>query len=349
MSNRDPLLEPTPPSAAAAANPETTRPVKLCLVIVFNHHFDANLPKLDWLYRGQFEHIRYLMPFYRGDRPDVIAVHHSSFQFQGFFTEAWKRLQTEGFTHYLFSADDLVINPRLNDKNFLASLRIGWDDGYFKDLTSLADRSLGWFPTASALVAAGGKSGVNWPQELPSIEDATANLQAKGFPPRRLGWHNFRGGIRMKGLFQFLFYLVLRLLKRRRDGHTDVLGLPYPLLSGNADLMLAPASAMEKFTFYCSVFAAMGVFVEVAAPTALVLACPRVVCEADNGGWVPRDYFLGLSGPEECEEFYRQQDYDLGKLLSAFDARTLCLHPIKLSQWHYPDDGKGAAKIAPAT
>ena len=332
----DTLSEPTPPASRLELAPSAAASVKLCLVVLFNHRYESNLPKLDWLYRDRFEHVRYLMPFYRGDRSDVIPVYYSSFQFQGFFMEAWKRLRDEGFTHFVFVADDMVLNPSLNDKNFLSALRINPRHGYFKNITSLADRSLNWFPTASGLVAVAGTNGVNWQQELPSSEIAQANLDAKGYPSRRLGWHNFHQGPRAKGFFQFLFFLVMRVLKRRRDPKIDLLGLPYPLVSGNADLMMIPAEWMDKFCFYCSVFAAMGLFVEIAAPTALVLACPHVTCEPDTGGWVARDYFLGLAGPEEVEGFYRQHDYDLEKLLAGFEDRTLCLHPIKLSRWRYP-------------
>ena len=341
MPDFDPMLQPTPPAPRPVPGGVSAdaAPVKLCLLVLFNHRFEANLPKLDWLYRPRFEHIRYLMPFYRGERADVIPVHDSSFHFQGFFVEVWKRLRSEGFTHYLVCADDMVLNPSLNDQNILEVLRIGPNDGYIKHLTPLADRLLNWSHFASSLVAFASKNGVNWQRELPSPEEATANLQAKGFSFRRLGWHNLRGGILAKGFFQIAFYLVLRLLQRRRDGKTEVLGLPYPVLSGNADIMVIPAAHLEKFSFYGTVLASMGVFVEVAAPTALALACPHVVQEGDLGGWVAHDWWLGRSSPEGCEAFCREHDYDLEKLLGSFDPKTLLLHPIKLSLWKYSAPG----------
>lgn len=349
MPSLDPLLEPTPPAdfAVPAAAPATAAaPVKLCLLLLFNHRFDANLPKLDRLYRDRFEHIRYLVPFYRGDRPDVIPVFHSSYQFQGFFEKAWEHLRNEGFTHFLVCADDMVLNPALTSRNLLEKIPLGINEGYIKDLDSLADRSLAWFPTASALVAVAGTNGVHWQKELPSDEAAAANLRAKGFPPRRLGWQQFRGRLRMKGVFQFFFYLVLRLLKRRREAGTDPLGLPYPLLAGNADIMVIPAACMEKFSFYCAVFAAMGVFVEVAAPTALVLACPRVKVLKDLR-WTTRDYYLGCAGPKEYDAYCQGYDYDLAKLLAGFEENVLLLHPIKLSQWRFPGEASsGEARTA---
>ena len=336
MASLDPLLQPTPPApkTGGAAPAGSGAPVKICLLVVFNHRFDANLPKLDWMYRPRYEHVRYLVPFYRGDRPDVIPVYYSSFQFHGFFMEAWKRLKDEGFTHYLVCADDMVLNPRFNDKNILEVLGIGTDSGYIKELLPLDHRELEWSATASALVAVAGKNGTNWEGELPPAAVAEENLRAKGIKLGKFGLHNLRRGIHFKGFFQILFYFILRLLKRRRDPATELLRPPYPLLSSIADMMVIPAAYMEKFCHYCSVFAAMDVFVEVGAPTALALACPRVVVSWDTA-YVAKDY-LQVYGPEWLDHYCRQYDYRLDVLLERFDEKAICLHPIKFSRWSYP-------------
>ena len=337
MPDRANLLEPTPPATATAtiaraAGTSAAGPVKVCLLILFNHRYDGNLPKLDWIYRPRYEHVRYLVPFYRGDRPDVIPVYYSSFQFQGYFREAWQRLRGEGFTHFVICADDMILNPRLTGENILRELKMDPEMGYIRQLQSLGNERLAWSGMPSALVAVEGKNGVNWERELPSFESARANLAAKGYPMFRLGWHNLREGIRAKGFFQTLFYLTLR-LQRRRVPATDLLGLPYPLLNGNSDLLIIPADHMEKFTTYCAVFAAMGVFVEVAAPTALVLSCPRVVC-LEHTGWQIRDDWGGRD--DVWEAFCKGFDYRLDRFLAEFEPRTMCIHPIKLSQWSIP-------------
>lgn len=334
MPSPDSLLEPTPPDQLVA----TSAPVKLCLLIVFNHRFDKNLPKLDWLYRSRFRHIRYLVPFYRGDRTDVIPVHYSSYQYQGFFRQAWDRLRGEGFTHFVVVADDMLLNPVLNDENLISELEVQPGQGYFGIIEPFSERGLSWFAAGSSLVAVAGTNGMHWEPDLPAAEAARANLEAKGYPVGgRLGWHNFRTGgtPRVKGFFQFLFYLMLRARKRRSTPETRLLDLPYPLLSGNADFMVIPAEHMEKFCHYCSVFAAMGVFVEVGAPTALALACSHVV-QAKNIDWIARDYCVGFRTHAEADAFYTAHDYDLEKLMGGFGAKDLMLHPIKISRWKYP-------------
>ena len=136
-------------------------PTKVCLVILFNHKYDGTLPKLDRLYRDRFEHIRYLVPFYRGDRPDVYPVYYSSYQFEGFFRTAWERLREEGFTHYFFLADDMILNPRLTGENFCE--RLGLDDhrGFLQYVYPITQSRMTAFWLLPALVAVAGKNGVN--------------------------------------------------------------------------------------------------------------------------------------------------------------------------------------------
>ena len=330
MSN-DPLLQPTAPRPARAAAEIDAKPTKVCLVIVFNHRYDGNLPKLDRIYRGRFQHVRYLVPFYRGDRGDVLPVYYSSFQFEGFFRTAWEGLRGEGFTHYLFLADDMILNPRVTDSTLCRRLKLDEDTAYIRDIHPITEGDLNAFWFASALSAVAGTNGVNWTSELPAPADARANLDAKGYPMGRFGLHNFRRGLRPKALLRAALYLAQRLARRRRDRQTALLDPPYPLVNGMADILAVPAAHMEKFCTWCSVFAAMGVFVEVGAATALALSCPRLVCEADVGfpgmDWgnqvEPRDAY--------CRPFGNQID----KLLAGFDENVLFMHPIKLSQWQF--------------
>ena len=47
---------------------------KTGLVIIFNHRYEKNLPKLRKIYGNKFSEIRFLMPFYIGGEKDVISV-----------------------------------------------------------------------------------------------------------------------------------------------------------------------------------------------------------------------------------------------------------------------------------
>ena len=285
-------VEPSPPPAATTATAAgPPGPTRVCLVIVFNHRYEGNLPTLDRLYGERFKNVRYLMPFYRGSRPDVFPVYNSSFHFQGFFMAAWQRLRDEGFTHFVFSGDDLLLNPGLNGENLCARLGVGLQDGYIKDLRPATDMPLHWHHLVRGLISISNVNGIHWQHELPDADAARANLESKGYRFGRFGWRTLSKGVDdPMRIPQLLYYLFTRLRARRRDPQVDLLGLPYPLLAGYSDLILVPGTAMDNFCFYCSVFAAMGVFVEMALPTALALTCARVVRQSDTS-WRSVDAF----------------------------------------------------------
>ncbi len=333
--NNEALLEPTPFVPKAAAPPAAPAPTKVCFLILFNHRYDDNLAKLDRIYGGRFQHIRYLVPFYRGNRTDVFPVYYSSFQFEGYFRTAWERLRDEGFTHYFVCADDLILDPGLDETNFLDRLGLAADSGYINDLNPITTAHATWFPLLSALVSVAGKNGVNWAAELPDAATVAANCAAKGYPMGRFGWHNLRRGSRVKAFFQIFFYFALRFRLWSRDRRTDVLAPPYPLVWGNADILVIPAPFIEKFVTYCSVFAAMGVFVEVGASTALLLSCPHVVRGADDPDTIGR---YAWASEAKLDEFCRGFDYCIDRLLANFDKKWFSLHPIKLSRWRFSDD-----------
>ena len=112
------------------------------------------------------------------------------------------------------------------------------------------------------------------------------------------------------------------LLRRRNRS------LPYPLAWGYSDFVVVPTAALETFCRLCGVFAAMNLFVEVALPTALALACDRIVVEADTQ-WRG----VEIWDPAEVEDLRTRHGGDLARLLAAYEPHQLYLHPVKLSGW----------------
>ena len=92
---------------------------KACLIIVFNHRYDKNIPVLEKIYSSNFSTIYFLVPFYNGEHPNVIPVYESSNFFQSFFAQGYARFFNEKFTHYIFTGDDCILNPSVNENNFL--------------------------------------------------------------------------------------------------------------------------------------------------------------------------------------------------------------------------------------
>ena len=302
----------------------------MCLVVIFNHRFEANLEKLDRIYASRFEHVRYLMPFYQGTRSDVLAVHYSSYQFNGFVLEAWRWLRGEGFTDFVFVADDILLNPRLHEGNICAELGLGKVAGsaYITRAAPIGTVTCRWPDLPRSLIRFVGKTGVNWEQELPGFDEAKETLRSRGLPFVRFGWRNVLCRMNGRTFFELLAYLALFWKRRKIHPASKLTDPPYPLLVAYSDFFIVPHAAMEQFSRLCGVFAAMGLFVEVALPTALALSAP-VVYESDT----PWKSHEAMQHPTEWEVFGQRHGFEFAKATAAMGDHELYIHPIKLSRW----------------
>lgn len=295
---------------------------EVCFAVVFNHRYDENIPKLEKIYADRFDSLFFLVPFYTGDQPNVLSVYENSIFFHGFFAQAYERLFSERYSHYVFIADDLILHPRLNADNLIDELRLGDDAGYITHLVPLADQTFKWDWQMMALDAIKNSPlpRATFEQELPSLEEARARAEAHRVRTRDLAWGDLkalRGGRYREYVRPAKF-----LWKHRRD-----LSLPYPYVVAYSDLIVVPRHALRQFCHYCGVFAAMNLFVEVAAPTALMLACERIVVETDTDlhGRV-------LWEQDEVTQLLAEHDYDLRRILDSYEDDQMFLHPLKLSK-----------------
>ena len=300
---------------------------RVCLVIVFNHRFEANLEKLDEIYGERFPDRVHVMPFYEGSREDVIPVLETSFCFQGYLAQAFPRFASEQFTHYVFAADDLMLHPSLNSENIVAELGLDEQTGYIKSLTGIGNQPLNWPHLRRAITPFLERNGVDWHALLPSESEALARLSVHGVD---LGMHHWRDVRDARG----------RIRLRRRSTRWAVSYLaggrgrrvpPYPMVVAYSDFVVLPAASANAFMRYCGVLAAMGVFVEVALPTALLLTTPRVRTEADTH-WRGKEVWTKTADADILAE----HDASLPRLLQGFAPDQLYLHPVKLSKWKGP-------------
>ena len=115
-------------------------------------------------------------------------------------------------------------------------------------------------------------------------------------------------------------YKKLRLLKRRGQ-------LAYPLVGGYSDIFLITADVMDKFVLYCGAFAATRLFVEIAIPTAMALACKKIQFDKDiklkqRALWTADDH-----------KILEKYNFSLAALNEDYPENTLFIHPVKLSKW----------------
>ncbi len=293
---------------------------RFCLVVVFNHRFEGNLPLLRTLYRGRFSTVRFLVPFYRGEDPDVVPVFESSATFQGYFAQAQRQLAAEGVSHYVFVADDLLLNPAIHEGNLHLYFHLRPGGGYTKYLEPFSSLTSRWTHFNRTLRALRFDEFVNARAELPSRAEAAARLAAHGLTVQPLGWRNLETapGPWRHRVKEWL--TAFWLLRRRQE--------VYPLLMGYADLLVVPAAAMPEFCHLCGVFAAMGIFVECAAVTALALAAEHLSLERDLD-----ERGLELWSDADRQTFWESHRGRLSDLLENFPVHTLYVHPVKLPHW----------------
>jgi hypothetical protein len=97
-------------------------------------------------------------------------------------------------------------------------------------------------------------------------------------------------------------------------------------VGGYSDILLVSRETLPRFAQLSGIFAATDMFVEVAIPTAMVLASSGIATERDTT-LKGRAYW----GDEirELAKFNKSMD----ELLKNFPTGQMYVHPVKLSQW----------------
>jgi hypothetical protein len=305
--------------------------MKSALAVIYNHRFDRNIPVIDRLYEKRFDHIRQIAPFYDGESQNVIPTYYGAYSFNGFFADYFDSVDLpEDITHVTFIGDDLLLNPSLNMSNIVQELDLGPNDGYIKELNSLTSYSTSWH-SLSCIKALQNERNFQWKPHLPPIEEAIKRFEKYGYVDRAYRFWDVRPITRLKKR-GFTIWNLYRLF----GNYLDLLYKPnrhpaYPLFGGYSDFVVVPVSISRDFSRLCRVFAAARVFVEVALPSALALACEYVKCE-NEVSWSGLELWR-VDQVEGLEERHRR---NLTELLSGMNSDRLYIHPIKLSKWTYP-------------
>jgi len=301
---------------------------KVCCVFVYNHNHD-NIDKLQRIYGQRFSNCYHLIPFYNGDHPDVVPIYENSYTFQGYLAQSYKHIFNVEFSHYMFIADDLILNSHLNQSNLLEELTLDSSSGYLKDTTSLTECIFAhWthaLPAIQTFFQTCAKDRfVLTNGLLPSCEQAKELFSRHGLTIGDLTAKNIVGCTNgyLKCTHEFLNWL---------NNQINTIGycsMPYPLAWAYSDFIIIPSKALQKFCYYCGIFAAMGLFVEIAIPTAMLLACEHIVTE-NKVSWCGTE----LWNPSDAQMYAQHRGYAIQRLLEGFEPKQLYVHPIKLSMW----------------
>lgn len=318
----------------------------MCLVIIFNHKFEKNLDILREMYRNRFSYVRFIMPFYCGNDEDVIPVYESSYQFQGYIAQAYEKLMQIECDDYFFIADDMILNPGIQENN------IGEIEEYTNYMESYSPLPLAhtWkrYRIQDAIDCFSQRH-TNYNGELFDRETAFAKANDLNYSEsdffvnwlsdylcfnklERFGWkikkifridfqHSWEHiSLRKKLKIRFIWNNC-RALKKEK--------LPYPLFFGYSDWMIITKKDFPSIARAFGVTAAMGLFVEVAVPTVMLLYSSHPLKSIKSLGFESGAIWDG----NELAQIESNFQFELGKLIENYPPKKLYLHPIKLSKW----------------
>lgn len=290
---------------------------RVCLVIIFNHKFEKNIEKLRKLYGNRFSNIYFLMPFYQGNDSEVIPVYECSYTFQGYVTQGLPRYYNEDYDYYVFIGDDLVLNPELNENNIVVAFGMK-ENACFIESAEPVNKCTYWpYSRIQQVMSAFNQRGTTYKGEIPDREEAFKIVKNKGFDD--FSMKDFRSSdrsraVQLKSAIKKCFY------------HYE---LPYPIFSGYSDFFIISKENIKEFAHVCGVFAAMGLWVEMAIPTALRLINTTVVTNQDISMEA-----MCMWAPTEPQKFIEANaDYSIEKMNEIWPNNIAYIHPLKLSKW----------------
>ena len=313
--------------------------MKLATLVLFNHRFDRNLPILDELLKDKFSNIYYIVPFYDGNREDVIPVYGRSVFFETYLAQAYNMLKGKGFDHYLVIADDMIMNPALNEHNYMEFFGVKKGQSFIPMLKLLHTLPYYWIGTMSAFTYKPQQKYVEIKGELPTREEAEKCFAKQGLDVKPLSrkalFHEFTFAHKYMGDW---LRLGLRILTCLRHPFKKEYTLNYPVVASYSDIVLVADEDMKAFAHYCGVVGATSLFVEVAIPTALVLAAHKEIVTEAKIQHKGRSYWASANNVfcEDASYLWSalEKEYkNLDDMIAHFPDDAIYLHPVKLSKW----------------
>lgn len=326
---------------------------KTTLCVLFNHPYPANIPILEEMLSGKFDRVYFVLPNTVSPREDVITSYRGSHLFHGMIVDAAPRLLKDDSSYYFFMQDDVLINPRFSGEDWVRILRLDPGGAFLPKCVPIGGDVSDWpwwlgvlWKMRAPMNVVSGTGIENWRSLLPDVEQSFAEMERKyGFVFRPIenkkpildydtlpNWELRQTLNRalVDGIFARGLGKGIRLLFPFFRGMSDFFAMNreatgkgirplFPFCRGMSDFFAVNRATMEKLVHLFGVFAAMQVFVEVAIPTALLLAADRVTTEQD----------LGLK-----LEWYWNDDrsrLDFEAISAGFAEDVVSVHPIKLS------------------
>lgn len=302
---------------------------EVALIIIYNHQYNKNIAVLERIYEGRFSHIYHLVPFYNGDKPNVIPVYECSYYFQGYIAQGFKGFFNENYQHYFFIADDMILNPMINENNYRKNLKLNLNTCYIPRFKILHETNVWWKWIGHGFKWSINVPGVEAKNQLPNKDVAQEMLRKFGLETKPLNVDQIykkKEFPKYYSVKEFRTYFSSQI--RRYKYRNKKYNLTYPLVGSYADIFVISSDVIKQFCHYCGVFATTKLFVEIAIPSALVFTAQEIITEKDIE-FQGRD----LWGKKEHKELDIYEN-SIKKLLTNFPPNYLYLHPVKLSKWN---------------
>lgn len=307
---------------------------KVALIIIYNHQYNRNIEILERIYKDRFSNIYHLVPFYNGEKQNVIPVYECSYYFQGYISQGFKSYFKEDYTHYFFIADDLILKPIINENNYSEHFKLKPNSCFIPGFITLHE--VEWWPRVREAF----RWNINFPgveakNQLPEYDKALQKFQQHNLEIKPIRFNqiwktptSFGGWVRpltSRHIFshglKILRFFISKLTRKKYS-------LPYPIVGSYSDICIVSSETIKQFSHYCGVFSVTKLFVEVALPTSLILSAKEIITEKNlkfqgKALWTQEQY-------KELDKY----DSSLNKLLVEFPSNYLYLHPIKLSKWN---------------
>lgn len=312
---------------------------RVALIVVFNHRYDKNLMVLEEMYRSRFSNRYYLVPFYDGDMKNVIPVYGRSVFFESYLAQGFNIYFKEEFQHYLFVADDMIIHPDINEKNYKDYFEVKLGQSFIPKLMPLHEAGKFWLGTLAAFCYRQKQKYVEVKDELPTYDEAIKRMQNQGVMIRELTRNELFGPFTLNiSSLVNKARLGIRMLTLLRSPLKKRYRLNYPMIGSYSDILLVSSDSIKRFAHYCGVFGATGLFAEIAIPTALALASDNQIVTEDRMNHSGMSYWHGSENvfwySEESDITTLESNFkDLDDIIHNFPDKYLYMHPVKLSKW----------------
>lgn len=299
----------------------------VCLVFIFNHKYEQNIEKLRRIYKNRFSTMRFIVPFYNGN-PDkeIISVYESSYYFEGYYIQTLYKLMEIDVDFFLFIADDLILNPHINEANFRDYFGLhGLKKCYLNEINMLnSSGGIGWMHSMYSSLPFFTK-GVLWQRELPPYDEAMTRFE------------QFFGQSYKEKYDEQFFYTgretdnIAELVQTFYENNKNSFDIPYPMAKGYSDVLIIRKDDLSDFSHMCGIFSSMDVFAEIAIPTSLVLLFRRdEVTHLVDTTYTAKLLWFDYTFFSKVADDYK---HDFSAFYNEWNDDWLYVHPIKLSEW----------------